>query len=64
MRPLAAPLPALASGSTTRPALSQPWARVLAFFLGSGLSPFEATHQPSKGRPEAENLRPKPPTGT
>ena len=55
---------ALASGSTTRPPLSQPWARVLPLFLGSGPSPFEATRQPSKGRPETEDLRPNPLTGT
>ena len=55
---------ALASGSTTRPPLSQPWARVLLLFLGSGPSPFEATRQPSKGRPETEDLRPDPLPGT
>ena len=55
---------ALASGSTTRPPLSQPWARVLPLFLGSGPSPFEATRQPSKGRPETEDLRSNPLTGT
>ena len=55
---------ALASGSTTRPPLSQPWARVLPVFLGSGPSPFEATRQPSKGRPETEDLRPDPLAGT
>ena len=51
---------ALASGSTARPALPQPWARALPCLLGSGpsplvlgsvASPFEATPQPSKGRP-------------
>ena len=51
---------ALASGSTARPALPQPWARALPYLLGSGpsplvlgsvASPFEATPQPSKGRP-------------
>ena len=55
---------ALASGSTTRPPLSQPWARVLPLFLGSGRSPSEATRQPSKGRPKTEDLRPNPLTGT
>ena len=55
---------ALGSGSTTRPPLSQPWARALPLLLGSGPSPFEATRQPSKGRPEAEDLRPNPLSGT
>ncbi len=40
---------ALASGSTTRPPLPQPWARVLPLLLGSGPSRFEATRQPSSG---------------
>jgi len=31
--------------------------------LGSGPSQFEATRQPSKGRPETEDLRPDPLTG-
>ena len=39
------------SGSTTRPPLPQPWARALSLLLRSGPSPFEATRQPSKGRP-------------
>ena len=44
--------PALASGSTTRPPLPRPWARALPLLLGSsGPSPFEATRQPSEGRP-------------
>ena len=54
---------ALGSGSTTRPPLSQPWARALPLLLGSGPSPFEATRQPSKGRPETEDLRSNPLTG-
>ena len=55
---------ALASGSTTRPPLPQPWASALPVLLGSGPSPFEATCQPSKGRPGTEGLRPNPLTGT
>ena len=31
---------------------------MLPLFLGSGPSPFEATRQPSKGPPEAADLRP------
>ena len=55
---------ALASGSTTRPLPPQPWASALPFLLGSGRSPFEATHQPSCGPPKAVDLRPDPRTGT
>ena len=55
---------ALASGSTTRPPLPQPSASALPLLLGSGLIPFEATRQPSRGRPKAENLRPNPLAGT
>ena len=55
---------ALGSGSTARPPLPQPRASALALLLGSGPSPFEATRQHSKGRPETEDLRPKPLTGT
>ena len=51
---------ALGSGSAPRPLLPQPWARALPLLLGSGPSPFEATRQPSSGRPKAEDLRPKP----
>ena len=51
---------ALARGSTTRPPLPQPWASALPLLLGSGSSPFEATRQPSRGRPETEDLRPNP----
>ena len=54
---------ALASGSTTRPLLSQPWASALPLLLGRGPNPFEATHQPSSGRAEAEELRSNPLTG-
>ena len=54
---------ALGSGSTTRPPLSQPWARALPFLLGSGPSPFEATRQPSKGPPKAADRRPNPLAG-
>ena len=54
---------ALASGSTTRPPLSQPRARALPLLLGSGPCPFEAARQSSKGRPEAADLRPNPLTG-
>ena len=42
---------ALASGSTTRPPLPQPWASALSLLLGSGLSPFEATASPPKAAP-------------
>ena len=38
---------ALASGSTTRPPLPQPWASTLPLLVGSGPSPFEATRQPA-----------------
>ena len=55
---------AFASGSAPRPPLPQPWARALALLLGRGPSPFEATRQPSKGRPEAEDLRPNTRAGT
>jgi hypothetical protein len=55
---------ALGSGSTARPPLPQPRASALALLLGSGPSPFEATRQHSKGRPETEDLRPNPLTGT
>ena len=55
---------ALASGSTTRPPPSQPWARALPLLLGSGPSPFAATRQPSSGRPKTEGLRTSPLTGT
>ena len=55
---------ALASGSAPRPSLPQPWAWVLPLVLGSASSRFEATHQPSSGRPETEDLRPNPLTGT
>ena len=51
---------ALARGSTTRPPLPQPWASALPLLLDSAASPFEATSQPSKGRPETEDLRPNP----
>ena len=54
---------ALGSGSAPRPPLPQPWASALPLLLGSGPSPFEATRQPSSGRPKAEDLRPKPLTG-
>ena len=55
---------ALGSRSTARPLLPQPWARALPLLLGSGPSPFEATRQPSSGRPKAEDRRPNPLTGT
>ena len=55
---------ALGSGSAPLPSLPQPWARVLPLVLGSAASPFEATRQPSKGPPTAEDLRPNPLTGT
>ena len=54
----------LASGSATRPLLSQPWARALPLLLGSGRSPFEASRKLCKGRFEAEDLRPNPRAGT
>ena len=54
---------ALASGSAPRPPLPQPWASALPLLLGSGPNPFEATHQPSEGRPETEGLRTNPLTG-
>ena len=54
---------ALASRSATRPPLPQPWASALPLVLGSGRSPFEATHPPSGGPPKAEDLRPDPRTG-
>ena len=55
---------ALGSRSTARPLLPQPWASALTLLLGSVPSPFEATRQPSNGRPETEDLRPNPLTGT
>ena len=45
------------------PSLPQPRPRALPFLLGSGPSPFEATRLPSRGRFEAEDLRPDPLTG-
>ena len=51
---------ALGSGSTTRPPPPQPRARAPPLLLGSGPSPFEATHQPSTGPAEAADLRPDP----
>ena len=39
-----------------RPPPPQPRARALALLLRRGPSPFEATRQPSKGRPETENV--------
>ena len=54
---------ALGSGSTTRPPLPLPWARALPLLLGSAASPFEATRQPSSGRPKAEDLRANPLAG-
>ena len=48
---------ALASGSTTRPPPPQPRASALPLLLGSGPSPFEASRQPSSGRPGTEHLR-------
>ena len=55
---------ALGSDSTPRPPVSQSWHRALPLLLGSGSSQFEATRQPSKGRPETADLRPNPLTGT
>ena len=55
---------ALASGSTIRPPLPQPWASALPLLLGSGSSRFDAMSQPSSGPPKAEDLRPDPRTGT
>ena len=54
---------ALASGSTTRPLLSQPWVRTLPLLLGSGPNPFEATRKPSTGPPRAADRRPNPLAG-
>ena len=51
---------ALGSGSAPRPFMPQPWASALPLLLGSGPSPFEATHQPSSGPAEAEDLDPNP----
>ena len=55
---------ALARGSTPRPAVSQPWASALPLLLGSGPNPFEASRQPSSGRPKAEHMHRNPLTGT
>ena len=55
---------ALASGSTTRPPLTQPRASALPLLLGSGRSPFEASRQPSSGPSKAVDLRPNPLAGT
>ena len=47
--------------ATLRP-LPQPRARAARpLLLGSGPSPFEASRQPSKGRPESEDPRPDVP---
>ena len=54
---------ALASGSTTRPLLSQPWVRALPLLLGSGPNPFEATRKPSTGPSRAADRRPNPLAG-
>ena len=50
---------ALASRSTARPSLPQPWASALPLILGGAPSPFEATRQPSKVRPKPSKGRPK-----
>ena len=42
---------ALARGSTTRPPLPQPWARVLPLVLGSGLSLSKPPANPPKAAP-------------
>ena len=55
---------ALASGSAPLPSLPQPRPSALPLLLGRGPSPFEASRQPSSGRPKAANLRPNPLTGT
>ena len=55
---------ALGSGSAPPPSLPQPRPRAPRVILGSGPSPFEATCWPSKGRPETEDLRRNPRTGT
>ena len=55
---------ALGSRGAPLPSLPQQRARALPLVLGSAASPFEATSQPSKGRPKAEDLRPNPLTGT
>ena len=54
---------ALGSGSTPRPSLPQPCPRAPRLILGSAPSRFEATSQPSSGRPKAADLRPNPLTG-
>ena len=51
---------ALASGSAPLPCLSQPWARTPPLLLGSAPSRFEATRQPSKGRPRLRICAPTP----
>ena len=48
------------SSSAPLPFLAQPRARAPPLLLGSGRSPFEATRQPSSGRPGTEDLRPNP----
>ena len=63
LKPYAEPVEmaaALASGSTTRPLLPQPWAGARVLVLISAPSPFEGTRQPSKGSPETEHRRPTP----
>ena len=56
---------ALGSGSAPLPSLPQPRARASPLILGSGPSRFEATSQPSKGRPKtAVDLRANPLAGT
>ena len=55
---------ALGSSSAPLPSLPQPRPWAPRLILGSGTSRFEATRQPSKGRPETEDPRPNPLTGT
>ena len=55
---------AVGSGSAPLPSLPQPRPRAPRLILGSGPSRFEATSQPSSGRPKAADLRPNPLTGT
>ena len=54
---------ALASRSTARPSLPQPWASALPLILGSAPSRFGATRQPSSCPTKAADPRPNPRAG-
>ena len=51
---------ALGSGSAPLPSMPQPRPRAPRLILGSAPSRFEATRQPSRGRPKAAESAPQP----